>query len=177
MTSLPNDHPLRRLFAGTVQHVFYADIGMCDPQIADYLIELLSHLIHMDDLYPFRDAKGRRLQNLAEMVAESHFEGRVPPRVRERTVHRHIGDFALFWTGLFPEALGRLRRFGRGEGLDTYLEMGKRSYAIASGLTRPEDEPPAGVLQRLSDRFEFCVYGLHLCREEWGTLGEPLPPA
>ena len=45
--------------------MFYSDIGMCDPQVTDYLGEMLSKLIHMDDFYPFRDAAGRRLEDLA----------------------------------------------------------------------------------------------------------------
>jgi len=69
---LPQDHPLRHLFCGVVQHVFFVDMGMCDPQIVDYLAELLSRLLHGDDFYPFTDASGRRLQNLAEMATDTY---------------------------------------------------------------------------------------------------------
>jgi hypothetical protein len=177
MNPLPQDHPLRRLFSGTVQQVLYADIGMCDPQIADYLTDLLSSFIHIDDLYPLRDASGRRLEDVAEMVTEARLDERAAPAARQRMLHKHIGDFALFWTGLFPEGLRRMRRFGAADRLTVYLQQGKRSYSIASELTHDDDQPPAGVLRRLSDRFEYCVYGLHLCRREWDALGEGfLPP-
>jgi hypothetical protein len=173
--SLPESHPLRRLFAGTVQQVFYAEIGMCDPQIADYVVDLLSSLVHADDFFPFHRADGTRLKNLAEWTAEAELPSDVSQRQRDRLVHRHIGDFTLFWSGLFPEGLRRLRHAGVGERLNDYLGQGKRSYAIASELTRPADDPPAGVLQRLSERFEYCVYGLNLCRKEWQVLGDQGP--
>ena len=169
--SLPDDHPLRRLFAGTVQQVMYTDVGMCDPQLVDYVADMLGQFIHMDEIYRFRNAGGKRLETLAAMVTESELGEEATAEARDRTIHRHIGDFALFWTGLFPEGLGRAR-LGMVDRLSHYVEQGKRSYAVASELTVSEREkPPARVLQRLSERFEQCVYGLHLCRKEWDVLG------
>lgn len=169
---LQSDHPLRRLFAGTVQHVLYADMGMCDPQIADYLTDLLSALVHMDDIFPFQDASGRRLENIGDWVSETFLGPDVSSEVRQRTIHKHIGDFSLFWSGVFPEGLRRLTGLGPGDRLNFVLRQGKRSYSIASELTHADEQPPASVLRRLSDRFEFCVYGLNLCRNEWLALRE-----
>lgn len=169
--SLPHDHPLARLFSGTVQHVFCTDVGMADPQIVDYLADMLAQFVHMDNVYPFKNLSGRRLEDLAEMLTEAQLGNVVSAQARDRIIHQHIGDFALFWTGMFPEGLGRERRLGIGDRLTQYTEQGKRSYAIASELTtNPQEKPPAGVLRRLSERFEFCVYGLHQCRKEWDAL-------
>jgi hypothetical protein len=170
ISSLPNEHPLRRLFSGTVHHVLYVDMGLCDPEIAEYLTDLLSQFIHVDDFYPFKDAAGRRLEDLAAVLTEAHLGKSVSRTERERILHRHIGDFALFWTGLFPEGLRRMKPLGFGDRLSGYMAQGKRSYAIASELTEPQDQPPPAVLRRLSDHFEFCVHGLNLCRQEWLTL-------
>jgi len=164
---LRHDHPLRQMFSGTVQHALYVDMGLCDPQLADYLTDLLSSLIHMDDIYPFHDATGRRLLSLAEWITDAQIEPGVSPKQRERIIHRHIGDFSLFWTGLFPEGLRKLAHVGLGDAIDDFFRQGKRSYYIAAELTRDDDEPPADMLQRLSERFEYCVLGLNLCRKEW----------
>ena len=172
---LPQDHPLRHLFCGVVQHVFFVDMGMCDPQIVDYLAELLSRLLHGDDFYPFTDASGRRLQNLAEMATDTYLGPTVSTRERQRIVYKHIGDFSLFWTGVYPEGLRRLQALGAADRLTAYLDQGKRSYAIASDLTVPDAQPPAGVLRRLSEMFEYCVYGLNCCRREWDALAEQRP--
>ncbi len=170
---LSPEHPLRRLFAGTVHQVLYAEMGLCEPQIAEYLAEMLSSLIHMDDFYPFRDASGARIRKLAEMVTEAELPEPMSLDRKRRLVHRHIGDFSLFWTGLFPEGLCRLSGLSGAAGFNAYLEQGKRSYAIASDLTaEPDDPPPATVLRQLSENFEHCVYGLNLCRREWDVSGE-----
>lgn len=166
--SLSPDHPLRRLFCGTVQHALYVDVGLCDPQLVDYLTDLLSTFIHRDDFFPFRDMAGRPLEDLARLATDAHFDPPLRQVEREKMIHKHIGDFALFWSGLFPEGLRRLQRMGVSPNpLEDYLSQGKRSYAIASKLSGCEDRPPAGVLERLSDRFEYCVYGLSVCRQHW----------
>ncbi len=103
----PNaDHPLRRLFAGLTEQTFIQTIGVADPPLTDYLSAMLSRFIHIDAIYRLRDSTGKRLEEVAEMMieAEAMPEGRT-----RREVHRHIGDFTLFWTGIYPERLNRLR--------------------------------------------------------------------
>jgi hypothetical protein len=74
--------------------------------------------------------------------------------------------YTLFWTGLYPENLRP--RFQAGVGrLEAYLRQGKLSYGIASELTADREQPPAAVLQQLSEQFEFCVHGLQLVRASW----------
>jgi hypothetical protein len=95
-------------------------------------------------------------------AAEMPAEGRTT-----REVHRHIGDFALFWTGVYPEMLSRLRSPACKDFFVDYCAQGKRSYFIASTF---EDDPyreEALVLRRLSDEFELCAYGLREVRREW----------
>ena len=84
-----------------------------------------------------------------------------------REVYRHIGDVTLFWTGVYPEALDRLRSVLCKDFFIDYCVQGKRSYYIASTF---EDEPyreEAAVLRRLSEEFELCAYGLNQVRREW----------
>jgi hypothetical protein len=175
--SLPEKHPLRQLFSASVEQTFYSNLGICDPPIVDYLTELLSSLIHMDDIFPYCDEKGRRLEDLAEIVTEAVHPESIPPADRRRVLHQHIGDLALFWAGLYPETLRRFKRVGVANRLLVYCEQGKRSYAIASELSEPDCDPSPNVLQRLSDTFEYCVYGLNLCRREWDVLGANIPKA
>ena len=170
MSPLSPDHPLRRMFSGSVQHALFVDVGICDTQLADYLAEMLSSLIHMEEIYPFRDATGRKLVKLAEWLTDTQLQMSLSKKQRQRIIHKHIGDFTLFWTGLFPEGLRRLEHVGAGDRLSDFLQQGKRSYAVASELSANNDEPPAGILQRLSEQFEFCMHGLNICRKDWGGL-------
>ena len=159
------DHPLRRLFAGLTEQTFQTTLGMADPELIDYLSLLLSRFTHMNAIYRLRDSQGRRLEEVADMVLDAES---LPPEGRtRREVHRHIGDFTLFWTGVYPEALRRLRSILNKDHFIDYCEQGKRSYFIASTF---EDDPyreEAPVLRRLSDQFELCAYGLNQVRREW----------
>jgi hypothetical protein len=71
----------------------------------------------------------------------------------------------LFWTGVYPEAVAKLRGRGSADALINYQEQGKRSYYLASTLSADDSEGP--VLRRLSDQFELCAFGLSRVRREW----------
>ncbi len=165
MAPIRPDHPLRRLFAGLAEHTFLDRLGIGDPPLIDYLSLLLSRFIHIDAIYRLCDTRGRRLEEVADMLLEAQA---LPPEGRtRREIYRHIGDFTLFWTGLYPEALGKLRSALTKDHFVDYCEQGKRSYYIASTF---EDEPyreEAVVLRRLSTEFELCAYGLNEVRREW----------
>jgi hypothetical protein len=173
MWSPQPDHPLRRMFAGLTEHAFLETLGLADPPLTDYLSQLLSRFIHLEAIYRLRSSGGKRLEEVAEMVIEA--EGLPPEGRTRREVHRHIGDFTLFWTGVFPEALRRLRSSLTKDQFIDYTAQGKRSYYIASTF---EDEPyrsEAPVLRRLSDEFELFAYGLNQVRREWEKLEKQRP--
>jgi hypothetical protein len=174
MWNPPPEHPLRRLFAGVTEATFQTRFGVADPNLIDYLSALLSRFIHDAAIYRLRDAAGRRLEQVVDMVAEA---AALPPQGRTaREIHRHIGDFALFWTGVYPEALSRLRSADCKDFFVDYCSQGKRSYLIASTF---EDDPyrdEAAVLRRLSDEFELCAYGLREVRREWEKSRSELNP-
>ena len=165
MWNPPPDHPLRRLFAGVTEQTFQSRFGLADPPLIDYLSALLSRFVHVDAIHALRNAVGERLEYVADMVFEVTqlpAEGRTT-----REVHRHIGDFTLFWTGVYPEALARMRSKHCKDYFVDYCSQGKRSYFLASQF---EDDPyreESAVLRRLSHEFELCAYGLHEVRREW----------
>ena len=172
MTSLTGPgHPLRKLFSGLVEQVFQVDIGICDPLLTDYLGDLLADFIHVDRIYPLRTANGDVIRDLSRLEAEANLGPAVTESRRRRFINKYVGDFTLFWTGVYPENL-RAGHQGGVDLLEPYVATGKRSYGIAGELTGDGDEPPANVLLQLSEQFEFCVHGLHLVRVEWERLSQ-----
>src|SRR5262249_7006727 len=96
---------LRDLFAALTEQAFQVDLGIADTRLTDYLTDLLMRFIRFDAIFRFRSSVGRRLVDVAEMMFEAEQrQGR--PR---REIYRHIGDFTLFWTGVYPEALSHLQ--------------------------------------------------------------------
>ena len=152
----------RRFFTGLTEYAFAARLGVADPPLVDYIAELLVRFVRSDELYPVRSVRGQRLVAVADMLAEAqHREG--PARQK---VHRHIGDFTLFWTGVYPEVVDHLRR-GSKDALIDYQQQGKRAYWIASTIPVEKEVPTPDVLKRLSEQFDLCVYGLGEVRRQW----------
>jgi hypothetical protein len=145
-----------------------SQLGIGDPALTDYLAELLCRFLHMDQIYRLRNAAGEKLEEVAAMLLEA--EGLPPEGRTRREIHRHIGDFTLFWIGLFPEALQQQRRRSQLDFFVDYCEQGKRSYSIAASY---DDEPyreESPVLHRLSAEFELCALGLNHVRAEWRSV-------
>lgn len=160
-----SDHPLRRYFTGVTEQTFMTDLGVADPALIDYLSELLSRFVHVDAIFKLRSGTGRRLEEVAEMLMEAEA---LPPEGRtSREIHRHIGDFTLFWTGVYPEVLKRLRSPLTKDHFIDYCEQGKRAYYIASTFEEEPYKEESPVLRRLSERFELCAFGLTKVRREW----------
>jgi hypothetical protein len=160
----PPEHPLRRLFAGYTEFAFLQTFGMADPPLVDYLSGLLSRFLHADVIHRLKNATGKPLDQVAEMVAEV---AALPHGRTAREVHRHIGDFTLFWTGMYPEALHRLRATPRIDFFVDYCRQGKRSYLLASQFDDDLYHDESAVLRRISDQFEMCAFGLTKVRQEW----------
>lgn len=154
---------LRDMFAAFIEHAFQVDLGIADTRLTDYLTDMLLRFNRLEALFRFRGVLGRRLEEVAEMMIEAD-QRQGKPR---REIYRHIGDFTLFWTGVYPEALSQLQGADRKDHLLDYLEQGKRSYYIASTYQDAPYRDEAPVLRRLSEEFELCSVGLRQVRKEW----------
>jgi hypothetical protein len=173
MAPNPKSDPLRYWFAGLVEQSFQTEVGLADPSLLDYIVELLARFVHVETIHQLDDGSGRRVEELAQMLDELQAPAAALPEARRRELFRHIGDFTLFWTGLYPEQLRRMRRRQSRDELLDYTQRGKRSYAIASDLSDDATRPPAAVLLALSRQFEDCVYGLGLVRRAWEDADRP----
>src|SRR5688572_11477858 len=107
---ISNSHPLRQLFEELVRRRFIRDVHICDSQVPGYVSGLLVDFTHVDSLYRIRNARGEHLEDVGEMLIESNPLLAASSFDREREVRKHIGDFTLFMTGLFPEHVATARR-------------------------------------------------------------------
>jgi hypothetical protein len=158
--AIPETHPLHRLFRGLTETTFMTELGIGDPRLVGYVAGLLARFVPSESVWRIRDHQGRRLAEVTAMIAEAEA---TTDADRRRDCHRHVGDFTLFWTGVYPEALSRLQAASSPDHLIDFRQQGKRSYYVAS--TFEGDEAP--VLRRLSAEFELCAFGLSCVRREW----------
>ena len=164
MTDFHRGGTLGRYFAGVCEYIFESRLGVADPPLVDYLSNLMMRFVRLDTVQRVRNLSGRPVVEVADMLAEA--ENRVG--LARRDVHRHIGDVTLFWTGVYPESLPRLRSVEKKDYFVDYCAQGKRAYYIASTIETDRQEDTTGdLLERLSAQFELCAYGLGEVRREW----------
>ena len=161
------NEPLTGLFTELVEHNFRQHLEMRDGDLTGYLTGLLLDFTHSDHVYKIRDARGRAIEDVGEMLVESNPLLEASGFEREREVRKHVGDFTLFFSGMFPESIRnwRLRRLQTGSYVD-YIRAGKESYHIVAAFNQFEYHKVAPVFRKLSDSFEECVYGLNLVRRQ-----------
>jgi len=165
--SISPNHPLRALFTELIQNRLLGTAQLGDVQIARYVAGLLVEFCHTDHMYRISNAKGKRLEDVGEMLLESNplLGGR--SFVYEREVRKHIGDYTLFLAGLFPEYVARIRRKqARLDAFLDYIKAGKESYAVVASFDQFEFRAEAPLFRRLADRFELCVFGLNLVKSD-----------
>ncbi|MBP1779387.1 MAG: uncharacterized protein H6Q86_5398 [candidate division NC10 bacterium] len=176
MVGVSRGHPLFRLLAELTQRNFTANLGWPDTEVIGYLTEVLVDFVHVDRLYRIRDARGRRVEEVAEMLAEGDILHRADSLERERTVHKHIGDYTLFMAGVFPEFVRRLRTSKvliPADAFLDYVQVGKRSYRIVSEFPSEFPGGPSPLFRKLSENFELCVFGLGYVRADLDRLRDP----
>ena len=149
---IPSDHPIRLLFQQLTERGM-GQSNLHDRDTIQYVTNLLTDFVHVENMYRIKDESGRRLEYLFEILAQASLQ--MPPAVR-RDYYKHLGDLTLFNLGLFPESLTCGHRT---VSPDYYAETGRRSYTIVAEL----DSSSRGtvVYRKLSDQFEQCVVGLN----------------
>jgi len=152
---------LKGFFDRTVRQTF-GDLAIRDEATADYLADLLARFARTENLYPL-SAAGTPLETVAELRLEiqrvwelesPHFNP-----IQERELRRHIGDYALFMTGLFWERIEGMSVTGY------YIREGARAYRFVAEHERASARPHARLFRALADRFESYAGALTYMRK------------
>lgn len=127
----------------------FGQLGLGDQQIVDYVASVLTEFSAAERWLAMRDARGRRLTSVVEMLAGQSGAAETRRRViGERELRKYVGDYTLFMSGLFRTFVER------GGYLDYYLEEGKRSYQTVSELDVALYRPGFLMFEELSRGFE-----------------------
>ena len=103
---IPDSHPLRQFFLQLVNENFHHSIGLRDPQVSEYVGNMLTDFSEVEQLYKIRSAAGRPLHDVGEMLLEADPKTRsLRMRLDIRTAADTAGaaetNSAEFWTGYF----------------------------------------------------------------------------
>lgn len=143
-----------------------------DDDVKAYLARLLTAFLHTDRIFAVRDAEGRQIASVTDMVAEGDLRANADSFEREREVHKHIGDFILFWQGVYPEYLRQVRILDGRDLICDYPRQARESYRVVSQFAMPPFEDEARTCAKLSEGFDdyaFCLSDV--ARRLRGPLG------
>lgn len=165
------DHPLTQLLESLTERNF-SKVGLRARELPPYVAGILMDFIHVDRLYKIRDSRGQRLEDVGEMLLEGDMRHRAQSLERERSVRKHIGDFTLFFTGMFPEHIKARRNWWRLDRWLDWIEAGKESYRIVGEFDAGPYASEAPLYRNLADHFDFMVVGLNFVRDDLARMRE-----
>jgi hypothetical protein len=154
-------HKLHAFFLNVVRQSFW-QLGLCDAAVVRYVADVLVEFARADKLYPIRSANGKKVESIVEMLAaKGAAAAGEKDLVRERSLRKYVGDYALFMSGMFRSHVA-----GRGF-LDYYIAEGSRSYWTVSELDLSLYRAGFSLYQELSRKFEYYSGALDFTRKAY----------
>lgn len=138
-----------------------------DRQLIGYLVDLLRGFVRREDVYQLPAGGEEEYRYVFEMLEASLDSG----EHETFRIYRHVGDYSLYLTGLFPEWLRRRHRYGRRPmDVDSYRSYGKAFYERAANHRQAENRRLRRVLTKLHR-------GYDLVRSSMAMIFQELLPA
>ena len=148
--------PLRSLFDLFLLKVMYVGRDARDPEVLDYLSDMLNRFLLSRELMRFNARYDFLFSLLDEIKERSRFQNLFE-------ASRQMADNALFVTGIFPTAGRRRRGWGRAPRFDRehFIDVGQRYYQVAAEEELAQLVGQREVLNKLSQGFRFYVETLN----------------
>jgi hypothetical protein len=152
---------LHDFFSNVIRQSFW-QLGINDATVVGYVADVLTDFAKSDNLYRMRASGGRKVESVVEMLADRSSEAADESQIlRERSVRKYVGDYALFMSGIF-------RSYVEGRGyLQYYISEGSRSYWTVSELDLSLYRTGFILFQELSKKFEYYSGALDYTRKAY----------
>ncbi len=120
-----------------------------DRTLADYVTDVLVQFAARGRSERIAEHDDATYDTLASLVAEVD----VPDARRSFLVRQHLGNYALWSSGLFPDRIETRRWRRGGPGLDYYDELGRRGFALAAEHRLAHEHGLRPLMARVAERF------------------------
>jgi hypothetical protein len=117
--------------------------------LADYVAAVLLHFGVRDRAERISDSDDQSYTTLAELSGDV---GDADPR-RAFLVRAHLGNYALWRSGLFPDLIEHRRWRRGGPDLDYYETMGRRGFELAAGHRLASEHGLSALFDLAARRF------------------------
>jgi hypothetical protein len=131
-----------------VRHALRA-VGENDRALADYVASILLHFGLRGRAERIADSDDERYDTLAALV-----QGLDEPDVRRNfLIRQHLGNYALWVSGLFPDMIAHRRWRRGGPDLDYYEDLGRRGFQLAADHRLAQEHGLSTLFHDASERF------------------------
>src|SRR5215207_7512301 len=142
-------HASFTLFAYVVIRNALRQAGENDRALADYVSSIVIHFGLRDRAHRISDSDDEIYDALVQLCDDLN-----DPDVRRSfLVRTHLGNYALWLSGIFPDYIEHRRWRRGGPDLEYYEEMGRRGYQLAAGHRLADDHGLATLFATAADRF------------------------
>jgi hypothetical protein len=142
-------HASFTLFAYVMIRHALRQAGEGDRTMADYVSALVIQFGFRDRAYRITQADDEVYQALANLADDLDD----PDMRRSFLVRTHLGNYALWLSGIFPDYIEQRRWRRGGPDLEYYEEMGRRGFQLAADHRLAEEHGLATLYATAAERF------------------------
>jgi hypothetical protein len=142
-------HASLPLFAYVVVRHALRQVHEHDRGISDYVASILVHFAMRDNAHRISAADDEVYETVAALLADvDHGDA-----TRRFLVRTHLGNYALWLGGMFPDHVEERRARRGGPDLEYYDEMGQRGFALAAQHRLAKQYGMETLFEAASERF------------------------
>lgn len=142
-------HASFTLFAYVMVRHALRQAGESDRGMADYVSAMVIHFGFRDRAHRISPADDEVYDALAQLIGDVND----PDARRSFLVRTHLGNYALWLSGIFPDHIERRRWRRGGPDLEYYEEMGRRGFQLAADHRLAEEHGLAMLYATAAERF------------------------
>jgi hypothetical protein len=142
-------HASFSLFAYVIVRHALSGVGVADRGMSDYVASLIMHFGFRDRARRIAPSDDQTYDGLVDLCADLNDRD---PR-RAFLVRTHLGNYALWLCGLFPDYIEQRHHRRGGPDLEYYEEMGRRGFQLAADHRIAEQHGLATLYATAAERF------------------------
>ena len=124
-------------------------VGEEDRALADYVAAILLHFGARGRAERISETDDQVFDTLAELMGEID----TPDARRSFLARQHLGNFALWSSGMFPDRIEHKRWRRGGPDLDYFEEMGRRGFTLAAEHRLAQEHGLDAIMRVAASRF------------------------
>ena len=153
-----------------VRHSFRR-AGISERDVADYVAEVLAEYSRIDQMQCKIKGESKSLEYFVDMLTALQ----TADDTTSFYMRAHIGNYSLFFSGIFPDRIRFRAEFRGAPGLRYFETLGQSSYRVASDHRLARKYDLVKVFDVLAERFQLTRMALNDLGDRLLTIGDSNP--